>query len=111
MITKSREHLQSKPQYSESINRLDAPDDRASIECESVTLGDQSSKLSDHPASIEEKDVKDVSEVEKCATTEQTPHDEDPISASKLSAVVAGLILAVFCMSLASSCVRIVNPS
>jgi hypothetical protein len=110
MITESREHLQSKPQNSESIIRLDTTDDRPSLECESLPPGGHSSKVSGGPASIEGTDVKDVSEFENCATEEQTPHDEVPISASKITAVVAGLLLAVFCMSLVSACVGVLYP-
>jgi hypothetical protein len=110
MITESREHLPSKPQNSESIIRLDTPDDGPSLDCERFSSGGHSSKVFGGPTSIERKDVKYVSEFEQCATEEQTPHDEVPISASKITAVVAGLVLAVFCMSLVSACVGVLYP-
>lgn len=109
MITESREHLPSKPLNSESIIRLDTPDEKPSLECESIPSRGHSSDVSGGPVSTEMKDVNDVSEFEKCAMEEQT-QDEVPISASKITVVVAGLVLAVFCMSLVSACVCVLYP-
>ncbi|KAL4759407.1 MDR family MFS transporter [Aspergillus foveolatus] len=116
MIRRIRQKVPRRPiesQNSESTTRLDAPDEQHSLENGGIEI--QSIEAADHPA----PDTCKSELAEHKGATTSSDNQQDPVeprndtnytSPLKMAAVLVGLALAVFCMSLDSTILSTAIP-